>query len=151
MNSRWVWKYCALTGLKNCGVTNSSSHHSRGSIWGGPRFSSPVVLVTSGRDSQSQQVLVPQMVASLLGELTDQVSGHVHSTEPGFCDNISEVIPSRCERPAHVSPEWVDNSVLMKACLDFLLFCLNKGMKGTAVKEEGAWIFIPKVKTTAWF
>lgn len=33
------------------------------------------------------------MVASLLGELTDQVSGHVHSTEPGFCDNISEVIP----------------------------------------------------------
>lgn len=52
-----------------------------------------MVLVTSGQDSQSQQVLVPQMVASLLGELTDQVSGHVHSTEPGFCDNISEVIP----------------------------------------------------------
>lgn len=32
----------------------------------------------------------------------------------------------------------------MKACLDFLLFCLNKGMKGTAVKEEGALDFYTK-------
>lgn len=149
MNSRWVWKYRALTGLKNCGVTNSSSHHSRGSIWGGPRFSSPVVLVTSGRDSQSQQVLVPQMVASLLGELTDQVSGHVHSTEPGFCDNISEVIPL-VVRGQLMFPL----SGLTTLCwwrLVWIFFCLNKGMKGTAVKEEGAWIFIPKVKTAAWF
>lgn len=150
MNSRWVWKYRALTGLKNCGVTNGSSHHSRGSIWGGPRFSSPVVLVTSGRDSESAGLSPTDgSVASRRAHRSSIRTCSQHWARFLWQHQWSNT--SRCERPAHVSPEWVDNSVLMKACLDFLLFCLNKGMKGTAVKEEGAWIFIPKVKTAAWF